>query len=534
MKVKLPSWLKPYKVAQLRVMKPTSKIKLPRKSAMNPKIEQLTVNLVRLIGGRANDIARKLREGRLQKMSSEESEIKRLWELADFESLVTVSQRPADKQEANILKEAQAALRLLNNPNLNRDISGRRIGATETFKTVTILHSSLPHHPGGYSNRAQGLLQGVSNFGVDLIGYTRPGFYRERVDESATDPLPTDTVDNITYHHLSDSVRRGRGEFQYMESCIPIYKRVFEHEKPEIVHVRSTFLIALPAIIAAKSLGIPVIYEVSGLWELVYEGRGEMGRSNRTERMEDVCATSATRTVTMNGAMASLLKARINRPLEIGLVPNAVDLAKFDTMPPWETQDEQYDLGYIGSLVDYEGLDLLLHAIAELRSRGFEFTAKIVGRGHQLSILQELAASLEISDLVIFTGPVPADEVQQHFSQIHTIVLPRKSTPATECVTPLKPFEAMASKRALITSDVSALNELSQGGTATTVFRSGDYLALAEAILRLADDDEQRQSQIQKAFEMVETFHSWDNIAKIMESELRATARAEYSFSKRF
>src|SRR5699024_6219468 len=249
--------------------------------------------------------------------------------------------------------------------------------------------------------------------------------------------------------------------------------------------------------------------------------------------MENASVLGATRTVTMNSAMAVLLKSRVSRPVDIGLVPNAVDLTKFSDLPEWETQDEQYDLGYIGSLVDYEGLDLLLHAIAHLRDNGYEFTAKIVGRGHQLEILQELASSLQLNNLVAFTGPVPADQVQKHFAQIRIIVLPRKTTPATERVTPLKPFEAMASKRALITSDVSALNELSQHGTATTVFRSGDYIALAEAILRLSTDELQRKTQIENAFEMVRGFHSWDNIATIMEAELREHARADYSFHPR-
>ena len=74
---------------------------------------------------------------------------------------------------------------------------------------------------------------------------------------------------------------------------------------------------------------------------------------------------SATRTVTMNAAMAALLKDRVGEPIEIGLVPNAVDLEKFSQLPSWETQEEKYDLGYIGSLVDYEGSDLL-RAIARL------------------------------------------------------------------------------------------------------------------------------------------------------------------------
>lgn len=458
------------------------------------------------------------------------STIEELWDEADFDALTNSELKPSNKADAKILNEAFAASRLLNNLNLYKSVNGRFIAPSETYKTVTILHSSLPHHPGGYSNRAQGLLKGISNLGVNLVGYTRPGFFRERVDKVATLHFPIDEVEGVTYHHLPDKVQRGRGEFQYMESCIEVYKSVFAEEHPNVVHVRSTYLIALPAIIAAKSMGIPIVYEISGLWELVYQGRGELGRANRAIKFENASVETATRCVTMNTAMSSLLRTRIGKPLEIGIVPNAVDLEKFAELPRRENQPEKYNLGYIGSLIDYEGLDLLLRAVAHLRDRGHEYTTKIVGKGHQLKPLQNLSFELGIDNLVDFTGPVQADQVQEHFAQIRTIVLPRKSTPATECVTPLKPFEAMASKRALITSDVSALNELSQDGLATTTFKAGDYKALAEAILNLENNESRREAQINTAYKLVENYHSWDNIAKIMESELRSAARAKYYF----
>jgi len=466
-------------------------------------------------------------------MPDHESEINRLWELADFESLTSMPLIPSNSAEENIIKEAQAAIRLLNDPSLGKSATGRRMVVDEKFKTVTILHSSLPLHPGGYSNRAQGLLQGISKLGVSLSVYTRPGFYRERAGSDARLPYPVHVVEDIKYHHLADNFRRGGGEFQYMESCIEIYKQVLCKERPNVLHVRSTFLIALPAIIAAKSLNIPVVYEVSGLWELVYEGRGEFGRSNRAARMENSAVLSATRTVTTNTAMAELLKKRIGLPIEIGIVPNAVDLTKFSGLPSWEEQQDKFDLGYIGSLVDYEGLDTLLLAISHLRTQGFSFSTKIVGKGKELRLLKEMSKSLGIDDLVTFTGPVPADQVQQHFAQIRTIVLPRRSTPATECVTPLKPFEAMAAKRALITSDVSALRELSRNGKATTVFKQGDHIALADAIVDLEQNPEQRESQVDTAFEIVKNYNSWDNIGQIMETELRQNARAEYWFTAR-
>ena len=175
--------------------------------------------------------------------------------------------------------------------------------------------------------------------------------------------------------------------------------------------------------------------------------------------------------------------------------------------------------------------DTLLFSISISAIKGL-VSHKNCRKGKELRLLK-MSKSLGIDDLVTFTGPVPADQVQQHFAQIRTIVLPRRSTPATECVTPLKPFEAIAAKRALITSDVSALRELSGNGKATTVFKQGDHIALADAIVDLEQNPEQRESQVDTAFEIVKNYNSWDNIGQIMETELRQNARAEYWFTAR-
>src|SRR5699024_6446990 len=97
------------------------------------------------------------------------------------------------------------------------------------------------------------------------------------------------------------------GEAQYMTSFIEPFKALFQQQGIGTVHLRSTFLIALPALIAARELGLNVLFEVSGLWELVYQDREEaahlMKRAPFAELAETVTMRNVDQLVVMNVAV---------------------------------------------------------------------------------------------------------------------------------------------------------------------------------------------------------------------------------------
>lgn len=445
------------------------------------------------------------------------------WERADFKEVAAIARRRSKGTKNKWVAESHAALKLEELVRSSNSFVFKKANSPEPLKVVTILHSSLPTHTGGYTGRAHGLLAGLKRLGVEIVGYTRPGFLAET---KAENPKAEYNIDGIIYRNTDSTRQRAKGEYQYMLSCIEQYEAIFMRERPDVVHARSTYLIALPAIIAAHNLGIPAVYEVSGLWELVYRGRGDVGRAKRTEFLENLTCLAADRVVTMNDSMAELLKSRSETSLEVGLVPNAVNPERFEGVTPLvELGDAAYDVGYIGSMVDYEGLDLLLEAIATLRAKGRVVTAKIVGDGTMRRTMEEKAQSLGVFDQVLFRGAVPAKDAVNEFQNIRTIVLPRKSTPATEIVTPLKPFEAMAAGRPLLVSDVNALAELSKDGQYAWTFEKDDSQSLADALERLLDDEASQKGLVSNCHSLIEEKHGWDLVAKMMRDELAETAR---------
>src|SRR5699024_12146516 len=119
-----------------------------------------------------------------------------------------------------------------------------------------------------------------------------------------------------------------------------VFEELFARKQVGKIHVRSTFLIALPALIAARRLGLPVLYEVSGLWELVYRDREHeshlLKRSVFAELAETVTMQHVDRLVVMNDAVHRIAVDRGVDSRRIEIAPNAVNVDRFRPLAPPE------------------------------------------------------------------------------------------------------------------------------------------------------------------------------------------------------
>ena len=172
-------------------------------------------------------------------------------------------------------------------------------------------------------------------------------------------------------------------------------------------------------------------------------------------------------------------------------------------------------IGYVGSFVEYEGLDLLLEACAILKERhGDVFKLLLVGDGDTMQLLRRTSRFLQLEDMVIFTGRVPHDEVQRYYSLIDIAPLPRKGLRVCELVSPLKPFEAMGAGKVLVTSSVRALEEIVQDGVTGLVFEKDNAADLAEKLELVLLDSALRKKIGANANKWVQENHSWNVISE--------------------
>src|SRR5699024_5544122 len=156
-------------------------------------------------------------------------------------------------------------------------------------------------------------------------------------------------------------------------------------------------------------------------------------------------------------------------------------------------------VGAVSALVDYEGLDLLVRAAAQLiadtsvpQSLRDRLQVMIVGDGQAAPGLRVLADDLGIGDRLIMPGRVSRHDAPNWVQALDIVTIPRRDVEVARTVTPQKPIEAMALGRPVIISDLPALRETvtdSEGEICALVHEADSVDGLADAIMALAADE---------------------------------------------
>uniref|UniRef100_UPI002FDA3114 glycosyltransferase n=1 Tax=Arsukibacterium sp. TaxID=1977258 RepID=UPI002FDA3114 len=142
-------------------------------------------------------------------------------------------------------------------------------------------------------------------------------------------------------------------------------------------------------------------------------------------------------------------------------------------------------LGFLGSFYRYEGLHILLDALALLVPKFPALKLLLVGGGLQEAALRAQAEQLNISQAVIFTGRVAHKDISRYYSLVDIFVYPREAIRLTELVTPLKPLEAMAQQGLVVASDIGGHRELIRHNDTGVLFEADKPEKLAEVLQQL-------------------------------------------------
>lgn len=405
-----------------------------------------------------------------------------------------------------------------------------------------VLHNSLPYASGGYATRGHGLARGLVSQGFEVIALTRPGFPADVHDMPAVE-IKDHTIDGVHYRRIISPGREGKPKPAYMIEIIAAFEAAFREIRPSIVVAASFYVSAIPAMIAARRLGIPFIYELRGLAEITKISRDPSYRITPAYQeqvlMETETGQWADHMFTLTQAMRDESVARGIDRRKITLLPNSCDPEKFSVMPRDSGLAARYGfpegipvIGYIGTIVDYEGLDDLMNACALLKKRGLEFRVMIVGSetatGQPGAICSQIAATSKAAGLdkwLVMPGRVPHEEVKAHYSLIDIAPFPRKPWPVCEMVSPMKPLEAFAMEKAVVVSSVAALSEMVRHGETGMVFEKGNVSSLAEVLEELIRTPDLRTRLGRAGRQYVNEQRTWARTASIAADIIRETIK---------
>ncbi|NGZ28644.1 MAG: glycosyltransferase [Magnetococcales bacterium] len=244
---------------------------------------------------------------------------------------------------------------------------------------------------------------------------------------------------------------------------------VCQEWRPQILHAHSPALLGMVANWVGWRLNLPVVYEIRAFWEDAAVCHGTTtAHSLRywlTRQLETLVVNHADGVVAICQGINDDLRQRGLPANKLVVAGNGAAPVEDTSPAPFFTQSRDFiTLGYLGSLYHYEGLHLLLEAMALLRHHTPRLQLCIMGEGPEKEHLQQQAHQLGIAESVDFLPARQQEEACQTYQQLDLCVFPRLSSRLTQLVTPLKPLEAMAHQRLVIASDVGGHKELIRHG----------------------------------------------------------------------
>jgi len=418
-------------------------------------------------------------------------------------------------------------------------------------EVLVLLENSLPHIRSGYTYRAQTLLRAQQRAGLKPTVSTRLGYPATRGVRllSPVDDVHNDLFDAVrTPVELVDGVEHCRTLLPGLKyySSVPLPEQLttnvdaasllVSEKQAEAIIATTPHLNGLLGLALRQKWKIPLIYDVRGFPEMTWAVRkgGERSETFRLRRAAETrCMREADLVTTLSETMRQQIIRRGVKAENVFLLPHAMDTDAFSPTDRDENLAGRLGLagrpvvGYISSLVAYEGVETLLDAIAAARRRNPDLAGLIVGGGERQSSLEAHASRIGLDGHVIFTGRIDAEEVSAFYSVIDVFVCPRQDHEVTRYVTPLKPFEAMATGACLVVSDLPTLREAVRDGDCGALFPAGDSEALAATILGLIESHERSHALREAARRHVVENHSLNQLTRSLEkawSELQSRA----------
>jgi glycosyltransferase involved in cell wall biosynthesis len=269
--------------------------------------------------------------------------------------------------------------------------------------------------------------------------------------------------------------------------------------RPDVIFATSTPLtVGVPGMVASRLRRVPLVFEVRDPWP---EAAFQMGVFSRTgvigrlgSWLEREIYRSSTAIIGLSPGMVDCILRVEPDPTKVHMVPNAADLDHFTPGPKDAATEErlgiagQFVVGYVGAVGPANAPEVIVQASRLLRDRGrSDIAIVIAGDGKRLPAVRALKEHYHLDGLVL-TGSVAKHDVPVLLRTCDIILVHLAKVPVLYTGSPNKLFDGLAAGRPIIVNSPGWTRPLVTDAGAGLFVEPEDAVALADAIISLADD----------------------------------------------
>jgi glycosyltransferase involved in cell wall biosynthesis len=224
-------------------------------------------------------------------------------------------------------------------------------------------------------------------------------------------------------------------------------------------------------VFASKFFGIPLVLEVNSPFAL------EQGRDNDIRSIKFAAWTEraicnlATHIIVVSTPLARILENSGVRRELIEVIMNGVRPEHFQPQPQSQElrnslglRPSERVIGFVGWFRKWHGIELLLEAFQLSGLQGHNIRLVLIGDGQAMADLKQFVREKNLSEGVIFTGPLPHARVPEYLDLIDIAVQPA----ANEYCCPMKILEYMALGKPIVAP--AKHSRVAHGGRRGAVF----------------------------------------------------------------
>ena len=228
---------------------------------------------------------------------------------------------------------------------------------------------------------------------------------------------------------LRDSSGYLRGYVPYLSFDLPLALRLLMAPRPEAILVEPPPTTGAVVRVVAALRAIPYVWYAADVWSAAAASTGAADIVVRAvEKLEAFAVGGATRVIAVNDGVAQSVAELVNAAPDdeswaqrIRVVPNGIDTTVFDAHGPTPSEQDRARIGlngpyfvYAGTASEWQGADVFVHALAQVRRTHPKAQLLFLGRGTAWQEITQAASQLPAgpdgAPAVIMHPAVPAAE----------------------------------------------------------------------------------------------------------------------------
>ena len=272
----------------------------------------------------------------------------------------------------------------------------------------------------------------------------------------------------------------------------------------------------------SKIKRIPLVFEVRDLWPESAVALGELSNQwaiSLATRLEEACYRKAIQIVVVTQGIYDRLVQRGIPTAKLFTVPNGAntDLFSFskqgrDRIRRELSLENKFIAIYAGIHGLAQGLETILDA-AQLLQDQQDIHIILIGDGPKKTEIQAQAASYKLSNLSLMSEK-PREQIPDYLSAADVALIPLKKVDIFRGALPSKIFDAWACKRPILISIDGEAREIVERIKGGIFVPPEDPTAMADALIKLKDLPEERQSMGENGLIYTKQNHSRSVLAE--------------------